>query len=158
MVEKAAADPNADLPHPDYPGLTYGEVEKAKKLARLEAEKKQRAAAMARVTEQELKRIEQEEGVSTEEIVEITLNLSPDTKELVIDGKRYQNGRTVRVPASRARDMLYMQYRGWLNESARLGEDKIAFYAQKAQQTRQPIVINGRTGAIFGDMPTALQR
>lgn len=140
-------------PHPDYPGMTRGEVEKAKAKARARLESDRAKAALARIEDAEYERLQKEEGVSTEEMVEVTLNLAPDMKDLRIDGKIYQNGFKGVVRSSVARDMLYMQWTGWRNESARLGEDRYAFYAQKAQATKAPIVINSRTGIMSGALP-----
>jgi hypothetical protein len=146
-------DAKDSAPHPDYPGMTRGEVAKAQARARSRLESDRSKAALAKIEDAEYDRLQREEGISTEEMVEISLNLAPDMKDLRIDGKIYANGYRGAVKASLARDMLYMQWKGWLNESARLGEDRYAFYAQKAQTTKAPIVINGRNSIASGALP-----
>ena len=145
-IERKASDP-----HPDYPGLTYGDVDKAQKKAKEKAEAARRQSAMDRAVADELARLEREEGLNVEggNMVRLRLNLCPTMKELRIDGRLYQHGREYTVPEAKARDMLYMQYKGWEQESARKGDDKYAFYAQMQQQQAAPLVVN-RAGALIG--------
>ena len=129
--ESNGIDPKA--PHPDFPGLTYADVAKAHKSARDKADAARKAAAMTRAEEAEAKRLEREEGVTTggieAEMVEITLDLPVHMDRVVIDGAQYFNRKTYRVPRGKAATMLEIQYRGQEAEAARLGQDKMSFYA-----------------------------
>lgn len=144
MTEKhQAADTD---PHPDYPGLTHGDVKKAKASALAKAEKARRDAAMKRVEAEEVDRLKQEEGIDTnEEMVEIVLDLAPDMPWLSTNGVRYEHGRKYRVRRSVAQDLLARQFAGHQNESRRLGQDANAFY----QKEKAP-VINHVGGRVVG--------
>jgi hypothetical protein len=140
--------PNDTEAHPDYPGLTRADVREAQKKALLKAEKARKEAAMARVELEETKRLQMEEGITAggpgSEFVEIDLQMpivaygKHDTDAWIqIDGKRFRRGRHT-VRRSQAHDLLYIASRMAMNESARLGEDRFAFY----QQVRQTVINN----------------
>ena len=88
MSEKPKEPLDTD-PHPDYASLTYGDVKKAKQSALLKAEKARRDAAIKKIEAAEVERLMQEEGISTEEMVEIVLEGSPDQPWFSTNGKRF---------------------------------------------------------------------
>lgn len=146
-MEDENFDPKAM--HPGYDGLTYSDVEKAKARARKAAEEVRRQKTFEKIEKEEFARLEKEEGISSEPMVEITLNLSPDMRAIVLDGRSYFHRGTYSVRQSVAADLLYTQFLGWRNESVRKGEDNYAFYAQRANAVKEPTKINGRTGAVL---------
>ena len=122
-------------PHPDYLGLTRGQVRKAQAKAKLRAEEARVAAALKRVEDEETKRLIEEEGLVADgvlgQMVEIVLDMPAvaygknDTDAWIqINGKRYYRGKKYTVRLSLANDLLYIADRMKLNESARIGEDR----------------------------------
>ena len=154
-------EPNANDEHPDYPGLTYAEVAKAKEKARKKIEAEQRAQALDKITEQEEnairlhlgqteKALHEMENLSptNREMVEITLALPPQMPDIRIDGVIFKDRGTYKVTRAKACEMLKIQYEGWYHESQRKGDDRYAFYAQMHQSNRGGAVINTRTGIL----------
>lgn len=139
-----AAEPEIDAsePHPDYPGLTYGQVAEARANARKQLDKARVKAAMSRAENAEIERLEREEGLVATgvlgEMVQIKLDLAINTPWLAIDGKRFYHAHTYTVPRAVANDLLYMQWKTHVNEAIRLGEDRMSFYMKE----RAPIVNN----------------
>ena len=155
VPQKAAfvAAENFAEPHPDYPGLTYGDVEKARADARAKLVANQKKAAMSRATAAEMDRIEREEGIVASgpmgERVSIKMDLAINTPWLALDGQRFLHGKTYTVTRAQAADLMSMQYYTHRNEAVRLGEDRMAFYTKE----RAPLITNvgGRvTGVVNG--------
>ena len=141
------AEPSDPLkePHPDYPGLTRGQVETARANARKKLEAARVKAAMQRAEDAELQRLKMEEGVTVggagAEMVEIDLDMpvvaygKNDTGAWIqIDGKRFKRGRNT-VSRSQAHDLLFIAHCMRKNESARLGEDSFAFYQRQRNES-----------------------
>lgn len=61
----------------------------------------------------------------------ITLDLSPAQHFICLDGARYYHGQTYTLPLPKVQAINDMAYRGWKEESARLGEDMHAFYGRR---------------------------
>jgi len=148
-----------DAEHPDYPGLTYAEVEQAKKKARKTIEAEQKREALDKITEQEENAIREALGKTqramheienlsptNREMVEITLALPPQMPDIRIDGVIYKDRGTFKVTRAKACEMLKIQYEGWYHESQRRGDDRYAFYAQQRQAAAGGTVVNTRTG------------
>lgn len=152
--------------HPDYDGLTWGDVRAAQKRASDKVRKAQKAEALSRIEEQHertiLDSMGQTERVKREtenlapvdrELVSITLALAPQMKEIRIDGVIYHDRLTHTVTRAKAAEMMKIQYEGWRHEAQRKGDDSWAFYAQMNQSQRAPVVINTRKGLISGAAP-----
>lgn len=157
---------NASEEHPDYPGLTRGEVDSAKKRASEKVAKARKADALDRIADQEEQNLRsalgetertmrEMENLSPEnrEMVSIQLNLAPQMADIRIDGALYRNRGTYTVTRAKAQDMLRMQFEGWRHEAIRKGDDAYAFYAQMHQSQKSPVVINTRLGIIQGSQP-----
>lgn len=134
-------------PHPDYPGLTRADVKAAQDRARKRAEDARKKAALKDIEDAEFKRVEEEEGITAggpgNDMVEVTLDMPPvaygknDTDAWIqLDGKRYRRGQTLLLRRRVAHDLLFIAQQMRLNESARLGEDKFAFY----QRQQAPLI------------------
>lgn len=154
-------EPNQADEHPDYPGLTYAEVAKAKEKARKTIEAEQKRQALDKITEQEEAAIRAHLGQTeramheietlsptNREMVEITLALPPQMPDIRIDGVIFKDRGTYKVTRAKAADMLKIQYEGWYHESQRKGDDRYAFYAQMNQANRGGAVINTRSGIL----------
>lgn len=152
--------------HPDYEGLTWGDVRAAQRRASDKIAKAQKAEALSRIEEQHertlLDSMGQTERVRREtenlspvdrELVSITLALAPQMKEIRIDGVIYHDRLTHTVTRAKAAEMMKIQYEGWRHEAQRKGDDNWAFYAQMNQSQRAPVVINTRKGLISGAAP-----
>jgi hypothetical protein len=165
-------EPKDTEPHPEFPGLTWGDVRKARNKAAVTREAEKRAEALKRIEEQELEALRAADGESernrremenldpvNRELVDITLNLSPQmcpdsrdpTVGMRIDGVVYRNRHTYTVTRAKAAEMLRIQHLGWEQESERMGQDKNAFYASRAMAGNN-IVVNTRSG-ITGRVP-----
>lgn len=65
----------------------------------------------------------------------ITLDLAPAQHFICLDGARYYHGKTYTLPINKVQSINDMAFRGWKEESARLGEDMNAFYGRRKMQT-----------------------
>lgn len=61
----------------------------------------------------------------------ITLDLAPAQHFICMDGTRYYHGQTYTLPLAKVQAINDMAFRGWKEESARLGEDMNAFYGRR---------------------------
>lgn len=141
-------------PHPDHAPLTWGDVRKAQAKAR-------REIALKKIEDAEYERAEAEERLanpppppsnrltenlseSDKELVTIVLNLPPTMKELRIDNVIFQNGvETKPIPMAVARDLIYMQNKGWeVEEVITHGKDRYAFYQQMKRQQQGPVHVS----------------
>lgn len=159
-AKPSTALPDDNEPHPTHPGLTKGDVRKAQARAAAKVEAARKKAALERIEHDEEEKLRAAMGETNrtehitanlrpddKEIVEITLNLPPHMLDVRLDGVIYQNGKTIRCIRAIAKELLYVQSKGWEHESARMGEDRFAFYAQQAMRRKGMTVINGLTGA-----------
>lgn len=117
--------------------LTEGEKLKIEAEARAEVTKEMKAAKVKEFKEAAKRRLKMqalfsdgkdEHGEGTESI---TLNLSPVQPHVCLDGKRYYHGRTYTVSRGVMQVLKDQMFRGWKEESARLGEDMNAFYGRQ---------------------------
>lgn len=135
-----------------HPILTDAQVDAAKAKALKTAQVARVKAAMEDIEKQEAQRLLEEEGMSAggvlDEMVSITLDLSPDMPWLRINGISYENRKTYTVRRARANDLMFMQMRGWMNETARKGDDRFSYY----QQARAPLIkqIGGKVVTLSG--------
>lgn len=159
-------EPKDSDQHPDYDGLTWGDVHAAQKRADDKVRKAQKAEMLSRIEEQhertlldsmgQTERVKKETenlGPVDRELVNITLALPPQMPEIRIDGVIYHDRITHTVTRAKASEMLKIQYEGWRHEAQRKGDDSWAFYAQMNQSQRAPLVINTRKGLISGAAP-----
>lgn len=148
-IEKLKAEAPLDL-HAKHKHavLTDEQVDKALARARKRASDAVIADAMKRLEDAESLRLVAEEGITiggvNDEMVTITLALAPDTAYLATDGRRYENGKTYTVKRAVANDLMARQFCGHKNESARLGEDRFAFY----QKERAPMIARVGNGTV----------
>lgn len=61
----------------------------------------------------------------------ITLNLAPVQPNICLDGTRYYHGRSYTKSKAVIAVLKDQMFRGWKEESARLGEDMNAFYGRQ---------------------------
>lgn len=61
----------------------------------------------------------------------ITLDLAPAQHFICMDGTRYYHGQKYTLPLAKVQAINDMAFRGWKEESARLGEDMAAFYGRR---------------------------
>lgn len=153
--KKTTALPDDGEPDPEVPSLTRGQVRKARARAQAAVEKARIEAAMERVEAAEKARLEREEGssITGEPVIEVVLNLCPTMKHIALDGKLYMHRGKYPVRESVARELLFTMYKGWEQEAARQGQDKLAFYMSRANAATPAFTINGRTGAVSGTVP-----
>ena len=157
--KKVVALPGDDELDAEHPGLTKGQVRRAKERARKTVEAARVKALLEKIEEKETERLAREEGLqeNAEPMVSVTLNLVPPMPYIAIDGRRYVDHKTYAVRESVARELLFTMYKGWEQESARTGQDKYAFYASRVNSATPAFTINARTGAVtdvvVGGMP-----
>lgn len=142
VVAEVVSMDNED--HPDYPGLTRGEVAAALERARAKAEKARRQALMEKVEKEELQRLKVEEGISTEPMVEFILDMPTvaygkldHNAWIMINGRKYYAGQKIVTTLSLARDMMHIAYCMRKNESQRLGQDPRDFYLPRNVTTAE---------------------
>jgi hypothetical protein len=146
--------------HPDFPGLTYGDVRKAREKAEVSRLAEKKTAALLKIEEQHLQELRAADGETDRnralmdsltpverELVDITLNLAPQMDAIRINGTIYHDRGTFTVPRAVAREMKRIEFEGWRHESVRLGEDTYAFYSK---QNRNLDVVNTRASLLGG--------
>ncbi len=65
----------------------------------------------------------------------ITLDLAPAQHFICLDGTKYYHGRTYSLSQNVMAVVKDIAYRGWKEESARLGEDTNAFYGRQKKNS-----------------------
>ena len=142
-------DPTDGEEHPDYPGLTRGDVKKAQAKAREKIEAAKRKALLARAQEDEERRLQAEEmngpdsvigeeipgGGPLNDIVEVVLDMpvvaygkGDHNAWIQLNGKRKYRGQKITCRRHIANDLLWIANRMAINEAARMGEDRFSFY------------------------------
>lgn len=163
--ETKSVEPNDKDQHPDYPGLTWGEVRAAQRRAEDKMAKRAKAEMLARIEEQHEKQVAPETAdqwlvrvtenlpPSLRQMCSITLSLPPQMPDIRIDGRVFPDRGTYNVPLAVAREMMKIQYDGWASESVRKGDDKYAFYAQQRMANAPKLVINTAGSILSGTAP-----
>lgn len=146
MADDNKRQPDDHEEHPDYPGLTKGEVRQAKERASAKIAKERKQEALDRIAEQEETNIRNAAGetkrtlrelenlsADNREMVQITLSLPLHMNAIRIDGQIFVDRGTFTVTRAKACEMMRIQFEGWKAESMRKGDDSYSFYAQMAR-------------------------
>lgn len=156
-------DPNEDFSHPF---LTIEQVKDARQKARDKVDKTRVANAMKALIDEEILRLEREEGFTTgsgvnDEMVRITLDLAPFQRAgtagsdcgLTINFRTYFHGSTYTVPRHVANSLREMQANGWKHEAMVKGKS-LSDYYQRAEEA----LISGVKGVQSRFMAARKQR
>lgn len=116
--------------------LSNKEVEAARKEARERVEKERKSSAKARLIEEEINRLKNEEGLVTgseekDKLVHITIDLAEYVDRIMLNGVVYLQGQTYTVPRHVAQSMAEIMFNTWRHQNQVDGKDLRSFYQKK---------------------------